>query len=142
VFIWMLHMFHTYVASVLSGCCVCFYNDFKCFSGVFVSVSDTCFKCFIYLQTYVASVASECFNSRSGVASPSSPSAASPRCLLLLSAPAGHPSLLPLFSMLVTFGVAWAPYGRVKRREKRGRPGASKTLYQIASDTQLSMFHY
>jgi hypothetical protein len=24
VFIWMLHIFHTYVASVLSGCCVCF----------------------------------------------------------------------------------------------------------------------
>jgi hypothetical protein len=24
VFIWMLHMFHTYVASVLSGFCVCF----------------------------------------------------------------------------------------------------------------------
>jgi hypothetical protein len=23
VFIWMLHMFHTYVACVLSGCCVC-----------------------------------------------------------------------------------------------------------------------
>ena len=24
VFIWMLHVFHTYVASVLSGCCICF----------------------------------------------------------------------------------------------------------------------
>jgi len=24
VFIWMLHMFHTYVVSVLSGCCACF----------------------------------------------------------------------------------------------------------------------
>jgi hypothetical protein len=23
MFIWMLHMFYTYVASVLSGCCVC-----------------------------------------------------------------------------------------------------------------------
>jgi hypothetical protein len=23
VFIWMLHMFHTYVASILSVCCVC-----------------------------------------------------------------------------------------------------------------------
>ena len=31
VFIWMLHMFHTYVASVLSGCCVCFTMVFKCF---------------------------------------------------------------------------------------------------------------
>ena len=35
---------------------------------VFASVSDTYFKCFIYLQTYVASVASECFKSISGVA--------------------------------------------------------------------------
>ena len=31
VFIWMLHMFHTYVVSVLSGCCVCFAMGFKCF---------------------------------------------------------------------------------------------------------------
>jgi hypothetical protein len=23
VFIWMLHMFHTYIASVLSRCCLC-----------------------------------------------------------------------------------------------------------------------
>ena len=28
VFIWLLHMFHTYVANVLSGCCVCFCNGF------------------------------------------------------------------------------------------------------------------
>jgi hypothetical protein len=38
--------------------------------------------------------------------------------------------LLPLLSMLVTFGVAWAPRGRAKRRKKndcrRGRPGAIK----------------
>jgi hypothetical protein len=31
---------------------------FKVFSGVFASVSDSCFKCFICFQTYVASVAS------------------------------------------------------------------------------------
>jgi hypothetical protein len=31
VFIWMLHMFHTYVATVLSGCCVCFTIVFECF---------------------------------------------------------------------------------------------------------------
>jgi hypothetical protein len=36
-FIWMLHMFHTYVASVLSGCCVCFTMFFRCFCK--------CFKC-------------------------------------------------------------------------------------------------
>ena len=26
--IWILHMFHTYVASVLSGCCICFAMTF------------------------------------------------------------------------------------------------------------------
>jgi hypothetical protein len=36
--------------------------------SVFVNVSDACFKCFIYLQMYVASV-SGCFKSRLGVAS-------------------------------------------------------------------------
>jgi hypothetical protein len=41
--------FHVYVASVLSGCYVCLCNSFKYFSGVSVSVSDACFKCFICL---------------------------------------------------------------------------------------------
>ena len=50
-------MFYTYVASVLFGCCVCF----DMFSSVFC-------KCFIYLLLYVASVASGCFKSISGVA--------------------------------------------------------------------------
>jgi hypothetical protein len=54
VFIWILHMFRTYVTSVLFECCVCFTMIFKCFPCVFVSVSDACFKCFIYLQMYVA----------------------------------------------------------------------------------------
>jgi len=40
VFIWMLHMFHTYVACVLLRCCVWVAMFFKCVSGVF-------FKCFI-----------------------------------------------------------------------------------------------
>jgi hypothetical protein len=34
---------------------------FKCF---FASVSEACFKCFIYLLLYVVSVASGCFKSR------------------------------------------------------------------------------
>jgi hypothetical protein len=51
VFLWMLHMF----AMI-----------FKYFSGIFASVSDIYFKCFIYLLLYVATVASECFKSRSG----------------------------------------------------------------------------
>ena len=61
VFIWMLHIFHTYVLSVLSIYCICFAIDFQVFSGVFVSVSDACFKYFICLQIYVTSVASRCF---------------------------------------------------------------------------------
>ena len=52
-FIWMLHMF----AMV-----------FNCFSGVFASVSDACFKCFICLLLYATTVASGHFKSRSGVA--------------------------------------------------------------------------
>jgi hypothetical protein len=42
------------------------YNGFKCFSGVFASVSDACFKCFICFQSYVAIVALG-FKSRSSV---------------------------------------------------------------------------
>jgi hypothetical protein len=60
----MLHTFHTYATSVLSGYCVClqwFLSVFMCFA----SVSEVCFIC---LQTYVTSVASGCFKSRSGVA--------------------------------------------------------------------------
>jgi hypothetical protein len=55
----------------LSGCCICFTymlqvfyldvahvcNGFKCFSCIFASVSYTYFKSFIYLQTYVVSIA-------------------------------------------------------------------------------------
>jgi len=67
------------VAYVSYICCKCFiwmlrmfYNGFQVFLGVFTSVSDSCFKCFICLQTYVPSVTSGCFKNRSGVASPSS----------------------------------------------------------------------
>ena len=79
-------MFHLFFQSTLQVCllvcCICFthmlqvfYLDvayvfqwFQVFSGVFASVSDTCFKCFICLQTYVANVLSGCFKSRSSVA--------------------------------------------------------------------------
>jgi hypothetical protein len=90
VYIWMLHMFHTYVASALFGCCVCFTMVFKCFSCVFAIGSHAYFKCYICLQTYVVSVASGCFKNRSDVASPSLLSAALSQCLLLPT-PAGHP---------------------------------------------------
>ena len=67
VFIWMLYMFHTYVASVLSRYRVCLQWFSSVFSRVFASVSDTCFKCFIFLLLYVVSIASGCFKSRSDV---------------------------------------------------------------------------
>ena len=38
------------------------------FLGVFENISDTCFKCFICLQTYIASVISKYFKSRLDVA--------------------------------------------------------------------------
>jgi hypothetical protein len=53
VFIWMLHMFHTYVASVyidVAYACNGFQVFFRCF---FASVPKACLKCFICLQTYV-----------------------------------------------------------------------------------------
>jgi hypothetical protein len=46
----------------LSGCCV----YLQWFLSVFPNVSDLCFKCFICLQTYVASIVSRCFKNRSG----------------------------------------------------------------------------
>jgi hypothetical protein len=49
--------FHTYVASVLSGCCACFAMVFKYFLQVFqIHVSNI-----LSVFLYVASVASECF---------------------------------------------------------------------------------
>jgi hypothetical protein len=62
-------MFHTYVASVLPGCCKCFYNGFSSVSNCFCKCSDACFKCFICLQTYVVNISFVCFKNRSDVAS-------------------------------------------------------------------------
>jgi hypothetical protein len=59
-------------------CCKCFMWMLRMFYMVF-----KCFTCFIYLQTHVASVASGCFKSRSGVASLSSLFC----CLSLVSPP-------------------------------------------------------
>jgi hypothetical protein len=87
-------VFRTHVASYLDVAyvshirCMCFIGClcmvamvFKCFSGVFSSVSKACFKCFNCLQTYVATVVFGCLKTRSGVA------------FLLPSLPglAGHP---------------------------------------------------
>ena len=70
-----LQVFHTHVSSVSAisyVCCKCFIWMFQSRSGVATSVSNACFMCFICLQTYVASVASGYFKSRSSVASLSS----------------------------------------------------------------------
>ena len=64
----MLHMFHTYVACVLSGCCVGLQWFSIVFRYFFSNVSEAYFKCFIYLETYVATVVFGCFKNRSGVA--------------------------------------------------------------------------
>jgi hypothetical protein len=37
-FVWMLHMFHTYVASVLSGYCICFVIAFHVFLQVLLTL--------------------------------------------------------------------------------------------------------
>jgi len=92
----------------LSRCCRYFCNGFKCFKVFF-----RCFRCMFqvfHLPSHVCfvTVTSEYFKSRSGVASPSSPSAASPRCLRSSTSRRrlGIRRLLPLFSMPVTFRMA------------------------------------
>jgi hypothetical protein len=57
-------MFHTYVATILSGCCICF-NGFQEFSCVFASASNALLQVFQLFRTNVASVSSRCFKSRS-----------------------------------------------------------------------------
>ena len=114
----------------LFECCICFthmlqvfyldvayvFSMFLSVLGVFASVSDACFKCFISHQTYVASAASKCFKSTSGVVSP--------RLLLpRLSVSSSSRSWLGihrllLFWMLVTFRTTRTPCGRAKRHEK------------------------
>jgi hypothetical protein len=86
VFIWMLHMFHTYIASVLSGCHVCFTMVFQVFRMYVLNVSSA----------FTASIVSRCFKYRSSVASPSSLSAASHQFLLLLLKLARHSPPPPL----------------------------------------------
>jgi hypothetical protein len=75
----------------LSVCCVYVAMVFKCFMCFFASVSDACFKHFICLQTYVASVVSECFKSKSVLYLP--PRLLLPR-LVVSSSPSAalHPS--------------------------------------------------
>jgi hypothetical protein len=72
VFTYMLQVFYLNVVYVLQW--------FQVFLGVFASVSYACFKCFIVFRRMLQIVASVYFKTRSGIASPSSPSAISPRC--------------------------------------------------------------
>ena len=53
------------------------------FLGVFSSVSSACFKCFICLQTYVATIVFDISKADRVLHLYSSPSAASSRCVLL-----------------------------------------------------------
>ena len=76
-FIWMLRM-----------CC----NGFLSASCVFFKCFGACFKCFIYVRTYVASIVSGCFKSRSGVASHSSPCTVSRLGVFSSSSVTSHPS--------------------------------------------------
>jgi hypothetical protein len=63
-FIWMLRMFHTYVASVSCGCCICFTYMLQIFhldvayvlQWLHTCFPDVCYKCFNCFWTYVASV--------------------------------------------------------------------------------------
>jgi hypothetical protein len=41
-------MFYTYVASVLSECCICLQLFFKCFQVCFACVLGACFECFSF----------------------------------------------------------------------------------------------
>ena len=66
-FIWMLHIFHTHVASVLSGCCICFTHMLQVFYQDVVYVSHICCNSMFHLcPTYVASSVS-CYKCFTGV---------------------------------------------------------------------------
>ena len=82
-FIRVLHMFHTYVASVLFECCV-----FLQWLHTFFLVFNICSKCFNLFWTYVVSVLSRCCKNRSGVACVAVGPICSSHMLQLLGPPA------------------------------------------------------
>jgi hypothetical protein len=95
-------MFHLFFRRILQVCCldVAYVSHIlcKCFLRMLLCVAIVfkCFMCFLQVfQMHVSSVSSVfrrmlqvfvsgCFKNRSGVASPSSPSAVSPWCFLLV----------------------------------------------------------
>ena len=129
-------------ASVSSGCCICFCKCFRRMFQVFQLFPYVCCKCFICLQTYVASVTSGCFKSRSDVASPSSLF----YCLASVSLPppasAGHAPPLPLFldagDARADTGPAWA---RETARETTACVGV-RTAGARRSDFHFMMKYY
>ena len=78
-FIWVLHIFHTYVAIISSACCIYFhtyvasvsYRCCICFA-IATHMFPSCFRCMLQVfqlfRTYVANVSSKCCKSRFGVA--------------------------------------------------------------------------
>jgi hypothetical protein len=113
LFIWMLHMFHTYIVSVLSGCCVCFCNCL-CVFQVFLRVSQmhvssvpSDFRRMLQVLRLNISKADRVLHlpPRLGVSSSS-------RRRMGIRCP------FPLFSIRVTFRVAWALHGRAERYRK------------------------
>jgi hypothetical protein len=60
VFIWILHVFHTYIACVYLDVAYNLQWFFQTFSGVFTNVSDLRCKCFDSFWMYVANVSFRC----------------------------------------------------------------------------------
>jgi hypothetical protein len=113
-----------------------FYSGFKCF------FRHKCFRhmfeVFHFSSDIFASVASGSFKTRSGVASPSSHSAALPQCLILHPAPVGHPNqrhrraLLPppLLNASDVRGGTGPHVSACEIECRCGRPDASTVVYQ------------
>ena len=98
VFIWMLHMFHTYIASVLSGYCICFIVVFwyfcKCFRCMF-QVSSV-FRCMLQvLHLVISKVDWELYPSPRLLLSCLSVSSSSQRQLGIRNRGVGGPSPMP-----------------------------------------------
>ena len=134
----MLHIFYTYVASVLSRCCICF-----------VMVFSRVFMCFLQVfQTHVLSVLSVFrrmlqmfYRDRSKVDwvlhLPPRFFAASLRCLLLLPASARHPPPRPplldagdIQGGVSVHGRAKSPRERAKHHGCPVRPDVSHCDYE------------
>jgi hypothetical protein len=105
----------------------------------FSSVSDVCFKCFIFLQTNVANVSSGCFESRSGVAhvamAPVAANSGLPQGFSSYLAPSSHgaprrllslPSLPFPPSRCGSSSSTENPTRRVRKRQRRWWPRVSR----------------